>query len=102
MTKLKIITVTLLFSVIGITSCGIKQIEKNIEIDITKYNKKSFNGLRGEKFSIKLNGKFSGSIKFAMVSNSNKLTAKNFTVFKDSINVNMGEIDIYQDNTGFT
>lgn len=86
----------------GIAGCVEKKIVKRkVLLDVTKYNKINFQGMRGEKVSIKFNGTFSGNIKFAMISSANKLTAKNFTVFKNSMNLDIGTVKIYQDDTGF-
>lgn len=82
--------------------CGNEKVnEKRISVDVTKPYKLSFIGMYGDKVHTKINGKFSGSIKVAMVGSSNKLTEGNFSVFKDSINLDIGMFNIYQDRTGF-
>ncbi|KAA6441428.1 hypothetical protein FEM33_02650 [Dyadobacter flavalbus] len=102
MTNLRTIILLLLFSFYGILGCGIKKIEKNIILDVSKYNKIKFTGMEGDEISIKFKGVFTGRIKKAMTGNSDKLTAGNFTIYENSIDFDMGTMTIYQDNTGFT
>ncbi len=93
----------ILFCLIIILGCGNENgIEKRIVHDVTRFNRFSFKGLRGEKVHFKINGRFSGSIKFAMIGSSNKLTEKDFSIYRDSINLDIGILNIYEDHTGFT
>ncbi|AUD01370.1 hypothetical protein [Spirosoma pollinicola] len=91
----------ILLNLLGFSGCEQeKGVEKRILLDVTKSSKISFIGKSGDKVYTRINGKFSGSIKIAMVGNNDKLTDSSFTIFKDSINLNIGKHDIYQDNTG--
>lgn len=102
MTNLRTIILLLLLSSYGILGCGTKKIEKNIILDVSKFNKIIFTGMEGDKISIKFKGVFTGRIKKAMIGNADKLTAGNFTIYKNYIDFDTGSMTIYQDNTGFT
>lgn len=77
-------------------------VEKRTLVDVTKPSKVSFIGMDGEKVYTKISGKFSGTIKIGMVASGNKRAEGNFKIFKDSVNLDIGMHEIYQDSTRIT
>ena len=88
--------------VLALASCRSKVIRRDLILDVTKPYKIPFFGKEGEKFGVNIKGQFVGQIKVGAVAYGNILTEGNFSVYQDSINLNMGFTNIYQDDDGVT
>jgi hypothetical protein len=95
----KLIYFTFIIMVLALAGCRQKVVRRDLILDATKPYKIPLIGNDGDKFRVNIQGHFSGKIKVASTGHKNELTEGNFSVYLDSIDLDLGFTEIYTDNT---